>query len=209
MTSVPFADVPQAIHDAFSALTQWLSHLSVADWILIGVAVGLVLWAWIRAVAFSRLGTIEITQFACDDAILAPAARKAELQTSLGDRGLLPPSSVPSGSPTADKLAAAIGEAPLPQAKWLAALVGLLPIPPSSTGFKVTGTLAASSHTPPLSLLLPQLDLCLGPQKGVRLGGASGASWPVVMEEASKDMISQNDGVGTGYLPQVGAVDLS
>ena len=122
------------LHNALNASVQWLSHLGVQDCILIGASAFLLAWGWVRAAAFVRLGTIQIADLSCDDDKLAPTAAKAVLQQALGDHGLLPPSGVPSGSPSVASIADAISKAPIPQANWLGSLIGLIPWPPVGDG---------------------------------------------------------------------------
>ena len=182
------ADLPGGVNDIIGAVVGWLGQLSVLDWILVGIGVALAGGGWIRAVAYSRLGTIGIDDFASDKVeAIEPAACKAMLQEKLGERGWLPSSGVPSGSPTADKLADAISESPVPQGKWLGTLVKLLPFLPTSVSFRVTGTLKQSAEpgdTKPYALHYELV--CLGPRQDLRLDQVADSSWPKVMEAASK-----------------------
>src|SRR6202012_4609263 len=88
------------LHNALDSMVAFVSHLSVADWILVAAAVVLPLWAWTGAKAFPTLGTINISEFTTDeDDKLRKIAARAALQHELGERGWLPASGVPSGSP--------------------------------------------------------------------------------------------------------------
>jgi hypothetical protein len=181
------ATVASAVHDALHAITRWIGHFSVLDWILVGVALAIAGVAWIRALAFARLGNIEIQDLVTDDPALGPAAVKAELQRQLARRGWVPASGVPNGSPVVASVAAAITAAPLPQAKWLGTLMGLLPVPPTSTGFKLTGTLLSKEDEQQRKLVGLSYELvCLGPKRDTEFGEESDADWQTVVERASK-----------------------
>ena len=176
------------LHNALNASIQWLSHLGVQDWVLIGAAAFLLAWGWVRAVAFVRLGTIQIADLSCDDDKLAPAAAKAVLQQALGDHGLLPPSGVPSGSPSVASIADAISKAPIPQANWLGSLIGLIPWPPSSTGFRISGNLRRAGPDDGAPVSFAYELVCTGPRPSVHLGEAEGADPTAAITEASLDI---------------------
>ena len=108
-----------ALHQGVHDVDAWVSRLGVPDWILVGLAVFLLAWGWVRATAFARLGTIQIADLTCDDNALAPVAAKAALQHELGQRSLLPPSGVPGGSQSVTSITDAISKAPIRrQACW-------------------------------------------------------------------------------------------
>lgn len=177
-----------SVHNALNATIQWLSHFGVQDWVLMGILVFLLAWAWVRAFAFVRLGTIQIADLTCDDDKLAPAGAKALLQQALGDHGLLPPSGVPSGSPSVASIADAISKAPIPQANWLGPLITLIPWPPSSTAFRISGNLRRTETDDKAPVCFAYELVCIGPQPCVRLGKAEGADPTAAITQASLDI---------------------
>jgi hypothetical protein len=177
-----------ALHQAVHDIDAWVSHVGVLDWVLVGLSVFLLAWGWLRAAAFARLGTIQIADLTCDDNTLAPVAAKAVLQQELGQRGLLPPSGVPSGSPSVASIADAISKAPIPQAGWVGALVGLVPWPPSSTDFRINGSLMRLGSGAHARVQFAYELVCLGPQQSVRLGAATGADAQDAIRSASPDL---------------------
>ena len=176
------------VHNALNASIQWLSHFGVQDWILVGIVVFLLAWGWVRAFAFVRLGTIQIADLTCDDDKLAPAGAKALLQQTLGDHGLLPPSGVPSGSPSVASIADAISKAPIPQANWLGPLIALIPWPPASTAFQISGNLRRTGTDETAPVCFAYELACTGPHSSVRLGKAEGADPTVAITQASLDI---------------------
>ncbi|HEX3977189.1 MAG TPA: hypothetical protein VHW96_13070 [Solirubrobacteraceae bacterium] len=176
------------LHNSLNASIQWLSHLGVQDWVLVGISAFLLAWGWVRAVAFVRLGTIQIADLSCDDDKLAPAAARAVLQQALGDHGLLPPSGVPSGSPSVASIADAISKAPIPQASWLGSLIGLIPWPPSSTGFQLSGNLHRTGAAENARVCFAYELVCTGPRPRVHLGKAEGPDPAAAITHASLDI---------------------
>lgn len=176
------------LHNALNASVQWLSHLGVQDWVLLGVTIYLLAWGWVRAAAFTRLGTIQILDLSCDDDKLAPAAAKAVLQQALGELGLLPPSGVPSGSPSVASIADAISKAPIPQANWLGSLIGLIPLPPLATGFRINGNLGRSGSDEGAPVCFAYELVCTGPRPSVHLGKAMGDDPASAIATASLDI---------------------
>lgn len=187
--SIPLATVANWLHNALGEIVNVLTHLSVLDWIVVGVALFVAWWGWARALSFARLGSIVIKDIEADDDSLDPKAAKAVLQEQFAKRGLVPPSGVPSGSPSVASIAAALSAAPIPQANWLGTLVGLLPLPPTATGFEVTGTLRTSGdpskkHGKKYGITY-QL-VCTGPRKSVKFDDAWGPDWLTTFDAASK-----------------------
>jgi hypothetical protein len=182
------ADVTQAVGNALSAVARIAGRISLIDWILIGLAALLVAWGWVRAAAFARLGTIEIDDLKCDDASQGPGEIKAALQQKLGERGLLPASGVPSGSPTKDNISAAVASAPIAQAAWLGALIKVIPTPPASTSFKLSGTLSTKLETESGRFGLIYQLVCQGPVVSVTVQEERGPDWSSVVDAASKDI---------------------
>jgi hypothetical protein len=187
----PDADVSGGVSDALGWLVRLVVGFSVADWILIGLALMLLSWGWVRAAAFARLGTIEITDFAADADALAPLAVKAQLQKVLGERGLLPPSGVPSGSPTKSDISNAVAAAPAPQTNWLGALIRVIPLPPASISFHLRATITVDDTDQRGPLGLHYQLVCAGPHQNVTLAAARGTSWPSTVEDAAKDIYRQ------------------
>jgi hypothetical protein len=182
------ADVTQAVGNALSAVARIAGEISVIDWILIGLAALLVAWGWVRAAAFARLGTIEIDDLKSDDASQGPSEIRAALQQKLGERGLLPASGVPSGSPTKDNISTAVAGAPIAQAAWLGALIKLIPTPPASTSFKLSGTLSTKLETESGRFGLIYQLVCQGPVVSVTVQEERGPDWSSVIDAASKDI---------------------
>jgi hypothetical protein len=180
--------VPTWLHNALNAGVDWIKHLGVLDWILVGTSVYLLAWGWVRALAFARLGTIQIADLTCDDDGLGPTAGKALLQQALGERGLLPPSGVPGGSPTVANIADAISKAPVPQASWLGALLGLIPTPPSSTGFMIAGTLLQTPGQGQSTVQFAYELTCTGPRPSVNLGAATAPDAGKAIVRASREI---------------------
>jgi hypothetical protein len=173
------------LHNALNASVQWLSHLGVQDWVLVGIAGYLLAWGWVRAVAFVRLGTIQIAELSCDDDKLAPAAARAVLQQALGELGLLPPSGVPSGSPSVASIADAISKAPIPQANWLGSLIGLIPRPPAAIGFQINGNLGRAGSGEAAPVCFAYELVCTGPRPSVHLGKTVGDDPAAAITKAS------------------------
>jgi hypothetical protein len=136
------ADVPGWIGDTLGDVLAFLGQFSALDWVLVAFGVAVPVLAWRAAIAPARLGTIVIDDIEVDDDSCEPKTTKAELQRHLARRGWLPPSGVPSGSPTVAALEDAISAAPVPQAQWIATLLKLLPSSPAATSFKITATLS-------------------------------------------------------------------
>lgn len=155
------------LHNGLGSMVAFVSHLGVADWILVAIAALLPLWAWTRARAFATLGTINISEFTTDeDDKLRKIAARAALQHELGERGWLPASGVPSGSPSVAAIADVISKSPVPEAGWIGSLLGLVRWPPAATGFNINGTLVGSESSVQLAYEL----VCTGPRPSVTLG---------------------------------------
>lgn len=186
--AVALASASRTVGDVLSLLLRVVERLSVFDWILIGAAVMLVLWGWVRAAAFARLGTIEIEDVATDDKTMMPIALKAELQNGLGHRGLLPPSGVPGGTPTKKDLSTAVATSPAPQAAWIGALINVIPFPPTSMSFKLSATVVIDDSNENSKLGLAYRLVSEGPTPSVKLDQARGATWPSVIDATVKDV---------------------
>jgi Bacterial pullanase-associated domain len=176
------------LHAALSSVSHWISSLSTLDWILVAAVVALLGWGWVRARAFTTLGAIQIDDLACGDTTLEPVSAKATLQQELGRRGLLPPSGVPSGSPSVASIADAIAKAPIAPASWVGALIGLIPLPPSSTGFTISGTLLRTGDDDPLPVRFAYQLVCTGPRRTVHLGVGKGTNQESAMQSAARDI---------------------
>jgi hypothetical protein len=176
------------LHDALSLISKWASSISVLDGLLLAGAAALIAWGWVRARAFAALGTIQIADLTCDaDTKLEPVAARAILEHELGTRGLLPPSGVPGGSPSVANIADAISNAPIDQAKWLGSLLRLIPLPPTSTGFKISGTLYKTEGKPPTIHFAYEL-VGTGPRPSVTLAVANGSDPRAVIVTAAVDI---------------------
>jgi hypothetical protein len=178
----------RAVGNVLSWLARLGGRLSALDWVLIAAAVLLAAWGWVRAAAFARLGSIEIEDVAADGDAAVPIALKADLQQGLGTRGLLPPSGVPSGSPTRADLSSAVASAPVPQAAWIGALINLIPFPAASTSFKLSTTAVIDDGNADGRLGLVYQLVCTGPTPKVTLDQARGDTWPAVVDLAVKDI---------------------
>ena len=154
--------VARIVEDPGGTIHSWLARLDVVSWVLIAAALAITWLTWRRVVGRARLGTIEVEPLKVDGETLQAAAAAAELQRALSSIGLAPSGAVPAGTPTAN-LAAAVAAAPVPQAPWFAAVIGVLPIPPSSTSFRVIGTLRADGpYLKPCGLTYEVVDLGSG-----------------------------------------------
>jgi hypothetical protein len=119
----------EAARDTLSSIQDFLSSLSVAEWVFLAIAGGLAAWVVLAARAATRLGPIEVEDVdhdgASDEAV---HARTSLLRERIADAGLLPPPGVPGGAPKSDLLAA-VEKSPIPQANWIATLLRLVPWP--------------------------------------------------------------------------------
>jgi hypothetical protein len=191
-----------AIPDALHSGLDFLGSAGPLDWTLVVLALGLLAWGWIPAVADARLGTIEVRDLAVDGPAFTPAAVKAALHQTLAKRGWLPASGIPSGSPTVKALGGALAEAPVGGAKWIGALISVIPTPPASTSFKVSGTLSTVGSGSDERLRLSyQLD-CLGPVPSIKLDEVVEAGWPDVVEQASKGIYLAIAAAAPGIYPE-------
>jgi tetratricopeptide (TPR) repeat protein len=180
-----FGTVFTLVHHVADSVLHFFARFAVRDWLLLGGGLIMAACAWIRAVAFVRLGSLEIDDLDADAA--APQAKQvgAELQASLAARGALPTTGVPGGAPSAAAIGAAIADAPLSQAKWIGDLVGLLPVPPTKTGFKVTGTLLMSATTDTTPCGLAYQVVCNGPRPDVTVRTVWSTNWLALVEAAA------------------------
>jgi Bacterial pullanase-associated domain len=187
------------VHHGLRTLTRALARPSLLDWILIALAILLPAWAWLRVLALARLGSIEISDLALGSAEIADlggtgtsqasALLKAALQEELGGRGLRAASGLPGGAPSVASLAAAVAQVPIGQVNWVAGLIALVPTPPTSTSFRITGTL----RTRPLDAGRTEVGLSyelarLGPRPAVRLGDVWAVDRPTLLARAARDI---------------------
>ncbi|MCW2986494.1 MAG: hypothetical protein JWR63_4064 [Conexibacter sp.] len=193
-------DVPKVVGDVLDAVVGAVGDLAVRDWILVALAVGLLVWVWVRAAAVARQGTIEIGAIATDGLTLKPSAVRSALTEALGDRGWLPASGVPSGAPTADKLAAVVSAMPGTEVKLLGALISAIPTPPRSTTFKVSAVIADSDPASGPCSVAYELS-CLGPVPGVRLGQQSAATWSEAIKLTAKEIYRNVQELAPGIYP--------
>lgn len=184
------AGIARPLHTALSDAVAWISDLSVLDWLLVGAAAVLLIWASVRTRSFTTLGPMTIEELTVGANTLEECAAKATLEHELGLRGLLPPSGVPGGFPSVTSVADAISKAPLPQAGWIGALIGLIPLPCSTTSFKITGTLMKLADEPASdarSRFAYRL-ICLGPTPSVQLGAAEGECPNQAIERGAQEI---------------------
>lgn len=199
---VVLAGAARAVNHGLGESVRAVGRLGLVDWILGAAAVMLVLWGWVRTTALARLGTIEIADLAADEKSLRPEAFKAALQQSLGNRGLLPASRVPGGSPTVASLAAAVADVPVPQVGWVAGLIALIPTPPAATSFRVTGALRSAVSTDgTFEHVLSYQVVCTGPRRQVTLGEARESSWTKLVDRASAELYCKITGQAPAIYP--------
>ena len=179
-----------ALHAALGNGAAWIASLGVVDWIIVGVALALLVWACVGSRSLTALGTMVIDELAVGDDTLDCAAAKALLEQELGRRGLLPPSGVPGGFPSVTSVADAISKAPLPQAGWVGALVGLIPLPPSCTSFQITGTLMrpADADDAGAACRFAYRLICVGPVPSVQLGAVQAETPVTAIELAAQEI---------------------
>jgi hypothetical protein len=146
------ATVSEWPHSFLSWVERWVSAATLADWILIGAGVAVLLVAWRVLNAPVRLGTIEVSAGE-GEAKDEDFGRKeiATMRLELARWGLVPPGGVPAGSPTAG-VAAAVEASPLEYGKFVGELIKLIPVPAADTGFKITATMFKDSDHGPHSL---------------------------------------------------------
>jgi hypothetical protein len=145
-----------------------VNGLSVADWVLLAVAAGLVYWVASSLRAVTRLGPVGVDTLEHDglETTAAPVkALTAQLREALARSGLSPAPAVPAGTPQVNLLDA-IKESPIPQANWIASLLQLVPRPRPSE-YKISGVLmgiesAAPDYPPPCGLRFSVLPVGVG-----------------------------------------------
>jgi hypothetical protein len=183
--------VEHRLHVALSDALAWISDLSVLDWVIVGIAVVLLSWAWVRSRSFTTLGSMTIDELSVGDGALDAPAARARLEQELGSRGLLPPSGVPGGFPSVTSVADAISKTPIPQAGWVGSLIALVPLPKSCTSFQITGTLMGTPQ-PALAgacgTRFAYRLICVGPVPSVQLGAAEAESQEMAVEAAAQEI---------------------
>jgi hypothetical protein len=128
-------------------ITNAVNGLSVADWVLIALALEALWWVWEGLRASTRVGPVEVTLLECDDGNpVKVRALTALLRERLANSGLPPPPAVPAGAPQAD-LVSAVAASPAPQAAWIASMLGLLR-PPRPLQYELSGTIFGKDTKP-------------------------------------------------------------
>jgi hypothetical protein len=148
-TPPPVASVQTFARDAISSIQQWLTELSVTEWVLLAAAAAALYWVIASSRAMTRLGPIDIVPVEhdkTDDPTALVNARTSFLRERIAVAGLLPPSGVPGGAPTTDVLAA-VEASPIPQANWIAALLRLVPWP-TPARYSLAATLVEDVPSP-------------------------------------------------------------
>jgi hypothetical protein len=133
------ADLRTPIHDLLAEFESWLGDVTVLEWVLIGIALGALLWVIAAVRAATHLGPIEIDAIECGSSGGDLVGQTSLLRERIAKVGLRPPPWVPVGAPAADLLSA-ISTSPVPQANWIAALIQVMPRP-QPVSYKLTTTL--------------------------------------------------------------------
>jgi hypothetical protein len=136
------ADLRTELHDVLAEFEDWLAAVTVLEWVLLALALGIVLWIMARVRAAAELGPIEVMTIE-QDGQPVPSIQllglTARLRQRIEEVGFRPPPQVPSGAPTGDLLSA-IEASPLPQANWIAALLNAMPRP-QPISYRLTTTI--------------------------------------------------------------------
>jgi hypothetical protein len=127
--------------DLIDGIENWVAGFSAIDFIFTVIAVWAVYWIWSALRAITRLGPVEVSVLDHDKPEEPEIhALTALLRERLAKSGLVPPPSVPAGSPQTN-LIAAVESSGHPQAPWIAKALQLVPQPPRSPEYKLSGTL--------------------------------------------------------------------
>ena len=101
------AELNEIVSDGVRAVEQWLSGLSVADWVFLALGVAAVAWIVTGVKAMTRLGPIEIKPLEEESEAKQPIkGLTAVMARRLHACGLISPSEVPAGAPQADLISA-------------------------------------------------------------------------------------------------------
>ncbi len=133
------------LRNEFASFERWLNSLTVLEWVLLAVALGLILWVFAKVQTATTLAPIEVAPIEPSTAAgTVSHALTAELRRRIDEVGLRPPPDVPSGAPQANLLTA-IEKSPIPQANWIATLLQAMPRP-RPVSYKLTTTLLDTGH---------------------------------------------------------------
>ena len=117
------------LHDTFASFQDWLTSLTVLEWVLLGIAAAILLWVVAQVRAATTLGPIAVATVEDEnggDATLHGIT--AQLRERINDVGFRPPPNVPGGAPETNLLSA-VEKSPIPQANWIASLIQAVPRP--------------------------------------------------------------------------------
>jgi hypothetical protein len=133
--------------NVLSFISDKVSAVSTAGWVLVAIAAVAALWAWAVMHASTRIGPIEVADIKADDTKLPLLALTGAFRQRLSEAGLAPPPAVPEGSPQANLIKAveAIGS----QGAAIGKVLELLPTPPRAPGYKVMATLTGIERPAP------------------------------------------------------------
>jgi hypothetical protein len=124
----------------------WIDGLSVADWVLMAAAFGILYWLWGALRSITRVGPVEVQLLECDKGTDAKVyGLTALLRERLANSGLPAPPAVPAGTPQTD-LVSAVAASPIPQAAWIASILGLLRAP-QPLQYELSGTIFGTDGT--------------------------------------------------------------
>jgi hypothetical protein len=119
----------ERVHDFVEGLVDWVTGLSVADCVGIGLALAALLWIWASLRAMTRLGPVVIKPLEAEAGTKLPVNElTAMLRERLARGGLVPPPEVPGGAPKANVLSA-IEASNVSQVALIGQIVGALPRP--------------------------------------------------------------------------------
>jgi hypothetical protein len=119
----------ERVHDFVDRLVDWVTGLSVADYVGIGLAIAALLWIWASLRAMTRLGPVLVQPLEAEtDTKLPLKELTAILRERLAHGGLVPPPEVPGGAPKANVLSA-IEASNVSQVALIGQIVGALPRP--------------------------------------------------------------------------------
>jgi hypothetical protein len=135
---------PIALAEPARDFIEWLEEaiggLSAAQWVLLLVAAAAIGWVIANVRALSRLGPIDVQTLEHDDDGKVPVkSLTAIFREALARTGLIPPPTVPAGTPQVNLLAA-VEASNISQAAWVAKLIAMIPRPRPHE-YRISGTL--------------------------------------------------------------------
>jgi hypothetical protein len=139
-------ELQELSQEGLARIVDTVNGLSVADWVLIAAAFGILYWLWGALRSITRVGPVEVQLLECDDGTDAKVhGLTALLRERLANSGLPAPPSVPAGTPQTD-LVSAVAASPIPQAAWIASILGLLRAP-QPRQYELSGTIFGADET--------------------------------------------------------------